>query len=70
MLVALTLTMSSNSVFATTNTSTNISDQNSGQILDNTTVESSAVTETTAQAAGSPTDNTSFYHRTDQRSSS
>ena len=60
MLVALTLTMSSNSVFATTNTSTNISDQNSGQILDNTTVESSAVTETTAQAAGSPTDNTSF----------
>ena len=55
MLVALTLTMSANTVFATTNTSTNISDQNSGQVLDNATVESS-----TAQAAGSPTDNTSF----------
>ena len=55
MLVALTLTMSANTVFATTNTTTNISDQDSGQVLDNTTVDSS-----TAQAAGSPTDNTSF----------
>ncbi len=51
MLLALALTLSANTVFATTNTTTNtnVSDQNTGQNVDKNTVNSSV------EAAGAPT---------------
>lgn len=48
MLFALALTLSANTVFATANTTTNVSDQNIGQNVDKNTVNSSV------QAAGAP----------------
>ncbi len=53
MLLALALTLSANTVFATANTTTNVSDQNTGQNVDKNTVNSSVQAAGAPQAAGS-----------------